>query len=80
MKQQFDPCGCTSPYTKCVHHPPVSPLLSGKPRSRLSASHVAVRLTIGYRQGMYVEYSVECSKCCALNGIQYCRQSTNVDY
>eukprot|EP00959_Pyramimonas_sp_CCMP1952_P251398 5253418-Pyramimonas_sp.AAC.2 len=35
-----------------------------KPRSRLSASHVAVG-----RQGIYVKYSVEYSKCCALNGI-----------
>ena len=38
--------------------------LSAKPRSRLSASHVAV-----YGQGIYIEYSVEYSKCCALNGI-----------
>ena len=35
-----------------------------KPRSRLSASHAAV-----CRQGIYVEYSMEYSKCCALNGI-----------
>eukprot|EP00959_Pyramimonas_sp_CCMP1952_P157001 3283092-Pyramimonas_sp.AAC.1 len=34
------------------------------PRSRLSASHVAVCW-----QGIYVEYPVEYSKCCALNGI-----------
>eukprot|EP00959_Pyramimonas_sp_CCMP1952_P474378 9503349-Pyramimonas_sp.AAC.1 len=33
------------------------------PRSRLSASYAAV-----CRQGIYVEYSVEYSKCCGLNG------------
>eukprot|EP00959_Pyramimonas_sp_CCMP1952_P082757 1729656-Pyramimonas_sp.AAC.1 len=36
-----------------------------EPRSRLSASHVAV-----CRQGIYLEYSVECSKRRALNGIR----------
>eukprot|EP00976_Prorocentrum_cordatum_P080117 1183847-Prorocentrum_minimum.AAC.1 len=39
-------------------------LLSVKPRSRLSASDVAV-----CRQGIYVEYLVEYSSCRALNGI-----------
>eukprot|EP00959_Pyramimonas_sp_CCMP1952_P133131 2783365-Pyramimonas_sp.AAC.1 len=36
-----------------------------KPRSRLSAKHVAV-----CRQGIYVVYLVEYSKYCALNGIR----------
>eukprot|EP00959_Pyramimonas_sp_CCMP1952_P286143 5983497-Pyramimonas_sp.AAC.1 len=38
--------------------------MPGKPRSRLSARHVAV-----CRQGIYVKYPVDYSKCCALNGI-----------
>eukprot|EP00976_Prorocentrum_cordatum_P070769 1180059-Prorocentrum_minimum.AAC.1 len=38
--------------------------IRSKPRSRLSASHVAV-----CRQGIYVEYSADYSKCRALNGI-----------
>eukprot|EP00959_Pyramimonas_sp_CCMP1952_P159710 3340565-Pyramimonas_sp.AAC.1 len=51
--------------------------VSGKPRSRLSASHVAV-----CRQGIYDEYSVKYSKCRALNGILVStvdRQLTTVD-